>query len=84
MSATSGGSGGMGSMQGGGTDAGTSDASTPDDGGMMEPPCDKTVTPSTDCTAMLAPGDERTCMIGSREYIVYAGKSLNLCNRPRS
>jgi poly(3-hydroxybutyrate) depolymerase len=75
----SGGSGGSPGMEGPGNDAGLGDASMPDDGGMMEPACDKTVTPSTDCTAMLAPGDERTCMIGSREYIVYAGKSLNLC-----
>jgi poly(3-hydroxybutyrate) depolymerase len=49
------------------------------DGGGDEEACDMQVTPSMDCTAMLAPGDERTCMLGSREYIVYAGKTLNLC-----
>src|SRR5947207_6181949 len=71
MSASGGGSGGMTAMQDADNDAGMGDTNMPEDGGMMEPPCDKMVTPSTDCTAMLAPGDERTCMIGSREYIVY-------------
>jgi poly(3-hydroxybutyrate) depolymerase len=47
--------------------------------GAAEPPCDMTVPSSMDCTAKLAPGDERTCMLGTRKYIVYAGKSLNLC-----
>ena len=28
---------------------------------------------------MLAPGDERTCMLGTRKYIVHAGKSMNAC-----
>lgn len=41
--------------------------------------CDKTLPSSMDCMAMLAPGDERTCMLGSRKYIVHAGKTMNLC-----
>jgi poly(3-hydroxybutyrate) depolymerase len=45
----------------------------------MEETCDKTVPSSMDCMAMLAPGDTRTCMLGSRKYIVHAGKTMNLC-----
>lgn len=50
--------------------------------GSGEPPadtCDKTLPSSMDCMAMLAPGDTRTCMLGSRKYIVHAGKTMNLC-----
>jgi polyhydroxybutyrate depolymerase len=32
-----------------------------------------------DCAAKLAPGDERTCMLGRRKYIVHAGKTMDLC-----
>jgi poly(3-hydroxybutyrate) depolymerase len=51
------------------------------DGGeeMEAETCDMVIPPSTDCSAMLAPGDERTCMIGSRSYIVHAGATLNPC-----
>src|SRR6185295_3609235 len=56
MSASGGGSGGMTAMQDADNDAGMGDTNMPDDAGMMESPCDKMVTPSTDCTAMLAPG----------------------------
>jgi poly(3-hydroxybutyrate) depolymerase len=44
-----------------------------------EPACDKVIPPSTDCSAKLAPGDERTCMLGNRKYIVHAGKTMNPC-----
>ena len=40
-----------------------------------------TIPPSMDCAAKLAPGDERTCMLGSRKYIVHAGKTMNPCKK---
>jgi polyhydroxybutyrate depolymerase len=42
-------------------------------------PCTKVVTPSMDCSAPLAPGDSKTCMLGSRQYLLYAPKNLNVC-----
>ncbi len=41
--------------------------------------CDKVVTSSMDCTAPLAPGDSKTCMLGTRQYLLYAPKTLNVC-----
>ncbi|HLK36872.1 MAG TPA: PHB depolymerase family esterase [Polyangiaceae bacterium] len=41
--------------------------------------CTKTVTPSMDCSAPLAPGDEKHCMLGSRSYYIYAPKTFNVC-----
>jgi poly(3-hydroxybutyrate) depolymerase len=41
--------------------------------------CTKVVTSSMDCTAPLAPGDSKTCMLGSRQYLLYAPKNLNVC-----
>ena len=76
------------------TGAGTSGGNAPDvtTGGMGggEPQagsaagapaatCDKTIPSSMDCAAKLAPGDERTCMLGRRKYIVHAGKTMNVC-----
>jgi poly(3-hydroxybutyrate) depolymerase len=43
------------------------------------PPCATVIPPSMDCTAKLAPGDERMCTLGTRQYIVHAGKTLNAC-----
>jgi poly(3-hydroxybutyrate) depolymerase len=48
-------------------------------GGPATEACDITIPPSMDCGAKLAPGDERTCMLGNREYIVHAGRTLNPC-----
>jgi hypothetical protein len=42
-------------------------------------PCTKVITPSMDCSAPLAPGDSKTCMLGSRQYLLYAPKNLNVC-----
>jgi polyhydroxybutyrate depolymerase len=41
--------------------------------------CTKVVTSSMDCSAPLAPGDSKTCMLGSRQYLLYAPKNLNVC-----
>src|SRR5580704_13486139 len=41
--------------------------------------CTKVVTPSMDCSAPLAPGDYKTCTLGSRQYLLYAPKNLNVC-----
>jgi polyhydroxybutyrate depolymerase len=41
--------------------------------------CTKTVTSSMDCSAPLAPGDYKTCMLGTRQYLLYAPKTLNVC-----
>jgi poly(3-hydroxybutyrate) depolymerase len=48
-------------------------------GAPAEETCDKVVAPSKDCSAPLAPGDRRSCMLGTRQYEVYAGKTLNVC-----
>jgi poly(3-hydroxybutyrate) depolymerase len=48
-------------------------------GGPAEETCNVTIPPSMDCAAKLAPGDERTCTLGSRKYIVHAGKTMNPC-----
>ncbi|MBN1655007.1 MAG: hypothetical protein JXA30_14655 [Deltaproteobacteria bacterium] len=56
-------------------DTGIVDAGSVDTGET----CDIVIPPSQDCSARLAPGDERTCTIGNREYIVHAGKSMNPC-----
>ena len=66
------------------TDAGSADAgaTAPDAGADASPPgetCNITIPPSMDCNAKLAPGDQRTCMLGSRMYIVHAGKTMNPC-----
>jgi poly(3-hydroxybutyrate) depolymerase len=42
-------------------------------------PCTMQVTPSKDCSAPLAPGDDRSCTVGMRQYYVYAPKNLNVC-----
>jgi poly(3-hydroxybutyrate) depolymerase len=48
-------------------------------GSAAEEACNVTIPPSMDCAAKLAPGDERTCMLGTRKYIVHAGKTMNPC-----
>jgi poly(3-hydroxybutyrate) depolymerase len=77
-----GGSGGAASGTGGvaaptamGTGGGTGGATstTPDE------TCSMTLPSSKDCSAKLAPGDRRSCMLGMRQYELYAGKTLNLC-----
>ena len=71
--------GGVGGMTGG-TDMATGgmDADAGVDAGDPDA-CDIVIPPSMDCAAKLAPGDERTCMLGSRRYIVHAGKTMNAC-----
>jgi poly(3-hydroxybutyrate) depolymerase len=69
------GTGGGGGAGGADPDAGVSDGGGEDAG----PSCNITIPPSTNCADPLAPGDERTCMLGSREYIVHAGKTMNPC-----
>lgn len=41
--------------------------------------CTKVITPSMDCTMPLAPGDNKSCMLGTRQYFLYAPKNLNVC-----
>ena len=41
--------------------------------------CTKVITPSMHCTAPVAPGDYKTCTLGSRQYLLYAPKNLNVC-----
>jgi poly(3-hydroxybutyrate) depolymerase len=68
-----GGLGDGGGGAGGDTDGGngpTADAGTA---------CTKVITPSMDCSAPLAPGDYKTCTLGSRQYLLYAPKNLNVC-----
>lgn len=55
--------------------AGSGAAGTP----ATEEACTITIPSSTDCTAKIAPGDHRTCMLGNREYILHAGKTMNPC-----
>lgn len=43
--------------------------------------CSVTIPPSTKCGDKLAPGDERTCTVGGRTYIVHAGKTMNPCKK---
>lgn len=44
-----------------------------------EEACAVTIPSSTDCSAKIAPGDHRTCMLGNRSYILHAGKTMNPC-----
>jgi poly(3-hydroxybutyrate) depolymerase len=44
-----------------------------------EQACAVTVPSSTDCSAKIAPGDHRVCMLGNRKYILHAGKTIDLC-----
>ncbi|HTB77981.1 MAG TPA: hypothetical protein VK762_32275 [Polyangiaceae bacterium] len=57
--------GGSDGGQGSGADAGAA--------------CTKVITPSMDCSAPLAPGDSKTCMLGTRQYLLYAPKNLDVC-----
>jgi poly(3-hydroxybutyrate) depolymerase len=41
--------------------------------------CTKVITSSMDCSAPVAPGDYKTCTLGSRQYLLYAPKNLNVC-----
>ena len=43
-------------------------------------PCTSTVHSSADCNAPVAPGDMKDCMLGQREYLLYAPKNLDTCN----
>jgi poly(3-hydroxybutyrate) depolymerase len=70
------GTGGMGSA---GEQAGAGDAAGTGAAGAPEETCTMTIPSSKDCAAKLAPGDRRSCMLGTRQYEVYAGKSLNPC-----
>jgi poly(3-hydroxybutyrate) depolymerase len=59
--------------------AGAGAAGTGAAGAPAEEKCDKVLPPSMDCSAPLAPGDRRSCTLGTRQYEVYAGKTLNPC-----
>jgi poly(3-hydroxybutyrate) depolymerase len=48
-------------------------------GGSGGAGCTKMVMPSMDCSAPLAPGDQRTCMAGSRQYYIYVPKNYDPC-----
>src|ERR1700712_4042701 len=67
---------GAGGAAGGGAGAaaGSGAAGTP-----AEEACATVIPPSTDCKAKLAPGDHRMCTVGTREYIVHAGKTMSQC-----
>jgi poly(3-hydroxybutyrate) depolymerase len=71
------------SMPGSLGDGGGAQASGSDGGGGTAPEagaaCTKVITPSMDCSAPLAPGDSKTCMLGTRQYLLYAPKTLNVC-----
>ena len=41
--------------------------------------CGADVRPSRRCGDKLAPGDERTCTLGGRSYIVHAGRTMDPC-----
>lgn len=58
-----------------------SDGTTPTDPGTPTEPstCATTIPSSTKCGDKLAPGDERTCTVKNRKYIVHAGKTMNVC-----
>ncbi len=62
-------------------DDGGGPTETSDGGGAPDAAaaCTKVVTPSMDCTAPLAPGDSKTCTLGTRQYLLYAPKNLNVC-----
>jgi poly(3-hydroxybutyrate) depolymerase len=77
-SSPGGGTTGAGATPGSGATEGQEqpDATVPAE---AEAPCTMQVPSSMDCTQRLAPGDERTCMLGTRTYIVYAPKNLDLC-----
>jgi poly(3-hydroxybutyrate) depolymerase len=62
-----------GSGAGGDADGGTGSAAD------AAAACTKVITPSMDCAAPLAPGDYKTCTLGSRQYLLYAPKNLNVC-----
>jgi poly(3-hydroxybutyrate) depolymerase len=74
-----------------GSSAGSGTGGTPSQAGMggsvgaagegATATCDKQIPSSMDCAAKLAPGDERTCMLGARKYIVHAGKTMNPCEK---
>jgi poly(3-hydroxybutyrate) depolymerase len=63
---------------------GSDDAAVVADGAGSTAPeasaaCTKVITPSMDCTMPLAPGDNKSCMLGTRQYFLYAPKNLNVC-----
>jgi poly(3-hydroxybutyrate) depolymerase len=77
-SSGTGGSSGTPTMDGGAGSGGESDGGS---GSATEAgaACTKVIAPSMDCSAPLAPGDSKTCMLGSRQYLLYAPKNLNVC-----
>jgi poly(3-hydroxybutyrate) depolymerase len=84
-SATNPGNSGAQSGSGGsGSNGTTVDSGGATEGGGMAAPdaaasCTKVVTPSMDCAMALAPGDNKTCMLGTRQYLLYAPKTFNVC-----
>lgn len=73
------GAGGTGGTGGGGDDSGVGDV----DASIPEETCDQIPPPSEDCSAPLAPGDQRKCTITvagvERYYYLYAPKNYNPC-----
>ncbi|HEX3593840.1 MAG TPA: PHB depolymerase family esterase, partial [Polyangiaceae bacterium] len=75
--APAGGSSAGGSSAGGA--AGKSGGSAGSQGGAGGATCTKQATPSMDCSAPLAPGDQKQCMVGTRSYYIYVPKNFDLC-----
>ncbi|HVW26877.1 MAG TPA: PHB depolymerase family esterase [Polyangiaceae bacterium] len=65
-------SGGVAGASGAGTAGGGQ-------GGSGGAACTKTVMSSMDCSAPLAPGDQRSCMAGGRQYYIYVPKNYDPC-----
>ncbi|HEX4478901.1 MAG TPA: hypothetical protein VH142_27650 [Polyangiaceae bacterium] len=61
----------------GGTTGTGGQTTAPDDAAGTA--CTKQITPSMDCSAPLAPGDDKSCMVGTRQYYLYAPKNFNVC-----
>src|SRR3974390_183501 len=73
-----------GASSGTGEASGSKSSGSADGGGSSgaadaAPPCTKTVTPSMDCSAPLAPGDQKYCTLGTRKYYIYAPKTFDVC-----
>jgi poly(3-hydroxybutyrate) depolymerase len=74
--APAGGAAGSGQGTGGATGAAGAAGGQGGSGGAS---CTKQVMPSMDCAAPLAPGDQRSCKVGTRQYYVYAPKNFDVC-----
>jgi poly(3-hydroxybutyrate) depolymerase len=79
LAATGGcGSGANASPRGGAPTMGV--ASGQDSGSQANSTACTKAAPSADCNTRVAPGDMKDCMLGQREYLIYAPKNLDPCN----